>query len=178
MKNLSVTRIEQSGMAIVMAMVFLLVLTVLGITSTNSTILTEKMSQNMRDSISAFEAADSALGDGEAKIQNLTAAPTVVTSCTAAPCNVVWQMNALSNPSTQSNSWWQANGQTYSSSVVNVAQQPMYIIELFSFVPYDLSPTSAAAGRGSYYFRITARGVGLTSNTVVNVQSIYSTQIN
>lgn len=175
MKNKSV---KQKGMAIVMAMVFLLILTVLGITATNSTILTEKMSENMRDMTSAFEAAETALGDGEAQVQAMATAPTVVTSCTASPCNVVWQLNTLPNLATQSNSWWQANARSYSSSVVNVAQQPMYIIELYSFVPYDLSPGSASAGRGSYYFRVTARGIGLTSNTVVNVQSIYSTQIN
>lgn len=177
MKNSSVKN-KQKGIAIVMALVFLLVLTILGITSTNSTILTEKMSQNMRDSTTAFEAAETALGDGEAKIQSLAVAPSTVTSCGVSPCNVVWQLNTLPNLITKSNSWWQANGQTFSSSVANVAQQPMYIIELYSYIPYDLSPTTAANGQGSYYFRITARGVGSTSNTVINVQSIYSTQIN
>lgn len=172
------TNHQQAGMAIVMAMVFLLVLTVLGITATNSSILSEKMNENMRDMTSAFEAAEMALGTGETQIQAMATAPNIITSCTASPCNAVWQLNTLPNLATQTNTWWQTNGQAYSATVANVAQQPTFIIELYSFTPYDLSPNSTASGVGVYYFRVTARGVGLTNNAVATVQSIYSTQIN
>lgn len=165
------------GIALISAIIFLLILTVLGITGVNSTILTEKMSQNMRDMTTSFEAAESALGDGEQWIQAQIAPPAAVTTCTAPPC-AVWQLNVLTTPYKQAASWWQSNAHPLSTTILGLAQQPMYLIELYSFVPYDLSPNSAASGRGYYYYRITARGVGDTVSATTNVQSIYAVQYN
>lgn len=177
MRTLNIINNKQNGMALLMALIFLLVLTVLGITVTSSTILSEKMSQNMRDMTSAFEAAESALGDGESWANNLNTIPTAVSTCSSAPCSV-WQLNVLSTPSAQPMSWWQSNGRAYSTTIPGLASQPRYIVELFSFVPYDLSPNSLASGRGYYYYRITAKGVGTTNSAVASVQSIYATQFN
>lgn len=174
MNTFTSTQHNQSGMAILMAIIFLLVLTVVGITSTNSSILSEKMSYNMKDMVSAFQAAESALSDGEEWLQKSTSAPS---TCSSAPCTV-WQSNIISSPETQTTNWWQTNGQTYSSTIQNVYTQPMYLIEQYSFSSDDLSPESLAAGKGFYYYRITARGVGSTSNATVNLQSIYAIRFN
>lgn len=170
-------QLKQKGMAIIMALVFLLILTVLGITATNSSILSEKMSQNMKDMTGAFQAAESALGDGEDWLHDQGSIPSAVSSCTSSPCNV-WALNSLSTPYLQTSSWWLSNARSYSASIPNAAAQPMYIIELYSFVPYDLSPNTLATGRGYYYYRVTARGMGSTNSAVANVQSIYATQYN
>ena len=50
--------------------------------------------------------------------------------------------------------------------------------ELFGFVPYDLSPSALASGRGYYFYQITARGFGTTNASVANVQSIFAAQFN
>lgn len=174
MKSLIHNQSNQHGMAIIMALVFLLVLTVLGITATNTTILTEKMSQNMRDMTSAFQAGESALGDGEGWLENQTAVPS---TCSAAPCNV-WMVNTPGSSYQQPTSWWQTNGRAFSTTIPGLAVQPRYIIEQYSFVPYDLSPNTLATGKGYFYYRVTARGIGGTTNAIANVQSIYVMRYN
>lgn len=178
MKTLKKIHTNQQGMALIMAIVFLVILTVLGITAMNSSVLSEKMTQNMKDMTGAFQAAESALGDGEMWLGNSTSVPLPVSTCTSPPCRV-WTLNSLgSTLNQQTTTWWQSNAQTYSALIPNAAIQPMYIIELFNFVPYDLSPNSLATGKGYYYYRVTARGIGSTQNAVANVQSIYATKFN
>jgi type IV pilus assembly protein PilX len=178
MKTVKRIHSNQQGMALVMAIVFLLILTVLGIAAMNSSVFSEKMTQNMKDMTGAFQAAESALGDGEKWLGNSTSVPLPVSTCTSPPCSV-WTLNSLgSTLSQQTTTWWQSNAQAYSASIPNAAIQPMYIIELFNFVPYDLSPNSLATGKGYYYYRVTARGIGSTPNAVANVQSIYATKFN
>lgn len=167
---------KEQGIAIVMAIIFLLVLTILCISTTNTSFLAEKMSQNMKDMTTAFEAAESALSDGEQWLKSQATSPSVVSSCTSTPCNVVWQSSVLPTLSAQTNSWWQTNGQLYSATIANAASQPRFIVELLGFTTTDLSPTALASGTGQYYFRVTARGVGRSNNSVVNLQSIYLVQ--
>lgn len=169
--------LKQNGMVLVVGLIFLLVLTIIGITSMSSSVLTEKMTQNMRDTSKSFSAAEASLTDGESWVQQQTATPSAVTACSTPPCQV-WQYNVLGNFYQQPDSWWQAQGSTFSGSLYGVVSQPRYVIEQFSFVPYDLSPDTASKGRGYYYYRITARGSGATSTANSIVQSIYATQFN
>src|SRR3989344_628961 len=59
MKRFSPPR--QRGVALIMALVFLLLLTILGIAALNTTSLEEKMANNVKDRNLAFQAAESAL---------------------------------------------------------------------------------------------------------------------
>ena len=64
---------RQRGMSLFPAMMFLLVLAILGVAALNSTLLQEKMAGNTRDSNMAFQAAEAALRDAEADVaQNVT----------------------------------------------------------------------------------------------------------
>ena len=167
----------QSGMVIIVGLIFLMILTLIGISAMNSTALSEKLTQNLRDSTAAFGAAEASMSDGEAWLQAQVAAPTAVTTCTSSPCNV-WASNTLGTIYTQPTSWWLARAKTFSSTLYGVVAQPQYIIEFHSFVPYELSPDSFGKGQGYYYYRVNARGTGATSNAQVNLQSIYVTQFN
>jgi len=167
----------QQGIVLFVGIMLLLILTLIGISAMNSSVMTEKLTQNIRDTTTAFEAAETALGDGEQWVQSQTSAITAVSACSTAPCHV-WQVNAFGNAFQQSASWWASNALPYSSTLVGVAAQPMYIIEQYSFVPSQLSPDAESKGLGYYYYRITAMGTGLTSNSVSYVQSIYGTQFN
>lgn len=170
-------RRNQRGIVLIAGLIFLVILTIIGITAMSSTALAERMAQNLRDSSAAFEAAEAALSDGESWVNNQTTIPTVTTTCTTPPCTV-WQYNALGSFYQQPSSWWQANGTAFSSSIYGVYQQPRYVIEQYGFVPYDLSPESMSKGRGYYYYQITARGTGPTGTANAVVQSIYATQFN
>jgi type IV pilus assembly protein PilX len=165
------------GIVLITAILLLLILTIIGITAMNSTALTERMTQNLRDSSTAFESSESGLGNGEERINSLTAPPTPVSTCGAPPCTV-WVEGILGNFYTQPDSWWESQGTKYSSTISNVAVQPYYIVEQYGFVPYELSPDAESKGQGYYMYRITARGTGLTDNSHAILQSIYITQFN
>ncbi len=167
----------EQGMVLIVGLIFLMILTLIGVSAMNSTALSEKLTQNLRDTTAAFEAAEASMGDGEAWLQAQVVAPNAVTNCTSAPCTV-WQADTLGNIYQQSNSWWQTQARTFSSTLYGVAVQPQYIIEFQRFVPYELSPGTLGKGQGYYYYRVNARGTGATSNAQVNLQSIYVTQYN
>ena len=170
---------KQRGVVLVAGLIFLVILTIIGITAMGTTALTERMAQNLRDSSIAFEAAEAALGDGEIWVKNQAAATTVTTTtCSASPC-AVWQYGALGTTFyKQPSSWWQANAVAFSSTIPGVYQQPRYVIEQYGFVPYDLSPDSLSKGRGYYYYRVTAWGTGPTGTANSVVQSMFATQFN
>lgn len=168
---------SQKGMVLVVGLIFLMILTLIGVSAMNSTALSEKLTQNLRDTTAAFAAAEASMTDGEAWLKAQTSAPTAVTTCTSSPCNV-WAANSLGTVYQQSSSWWQSNARNFSSTLYGVATQPQYIIELSSFVPYELSPGSLGKGQGYYFYRVNARGTGATANSQVNLQSIYATQFN
>jgi type IV pilus assembly protein PilX len=167
----------QRGIVLVAGLFFLLILTIIGISGLGSSSLTERMTQNMRDSFSSFEAAEAALGNGEAWVQSQTSAPIPVATCSTAPCPV-WEFNALGTFWTQPDSWWSANAVHFASTIVGAYLQPNFIIEEYSFVPYQLSPDAESKGQGYYYYRITARGTGVTDTAHSVVQSMYATQFN
>jgi len=74
---------RQAGMSLFPAMMFLLVLTVLGVSTMNSTLLQEKMTSNTKDSNVAFQAAEAGLRDAEADVtKNITSATTFTSTCT------------------------------------------------------------------------------------------------
>ena len=58
-------RLRQAGIALVVALVFLLVLTILGVTAMQSATLQERMAGNVRDRNVGFQAAEAALRAGE-----------------------------------------------------------------------------------------------------------------
>src|SRR5690606_3767551 len=56
---------RERGAVLIVALVLLLVMTILGVSSLSSTTLQERMAGNLRDSNLAFQAAEAALREGE-----------------------------------------------------------------------------------------------------------------
>ena len=69
-------RHRQHGVALIMAMVFLMILTIIGVTVMSTTSLQEKMAGNVQDKHSAFQAAESALRAAESLVETWAAKPT------------------------------------------------------------------------------------------------------
>jgi type IV pilus assembly protein PilX len=65
----------QRGSALIVSLVFLLLLTILGVTAMRSSVLQERMAGNTRDTNLAFQAAETALRAGE-NILNQNTLPT------------------------------------------------------------------------------------------------------
>jgi len=166
------------GFALVGALTFLLVLTVLGVAMLSTNLSQEKMTYAVSDYNRAFQAADSAVIAGENWLNSLSAQPTPMQSCGTGCTVTLWQLDYPLQTYTTTGSWanfdWSLArdfGYDYSELGVGTARtdtdakllrtnSPLYVIE-------EVGPdrqSSLALGQGRevrrYYYRITARGRG------------------
>lgn len=173
--NRQITR--QRGAALITSLVILLVLTVLGISAMQNSSLQEKIVGNLHDSDLAFQAAETALTSAENDLSAIPSSP-------LAPNNNVYTRDyfitnyppyGLRASANDTATIWNANNATTISAIIpNVSYPPKYIIQFEQFVPDDLDPRTAAQGKGRYYYRITGRGAGTSSNSAVLLQEIYA----
>jgi len=177
------SRHAQRGAVLLVSVVLLFILTFLGLVAMKIATLEEKMSGAAMDKNVAFQAAESALRDGEQDVlNNLTSSSGFSAAC----------MTGLCLPSTtavaicDSISWTGGLPRNYGSytgaaAIPDVLTQPKYIVELLPDLPAgagnSLSSTlrSSSTGGGTA-FRITAVGWGKQSGTQVMLQSIYVKQ--
>lgn len=164
------TKHAQCGTALVMTLVFLVLLTIIGITAINTSTLEEKMASNTKDQNLSFQAAETALRAAEAWVESTTVAADLTTN----------NPNGLYDQPTDGTNIWDtviwsgANVVTYpgvpgapaSGTLGDVTTRPKYIIE--KLLTEALSPGTKIT------VRITARGTGASDSTVSMVQSTYS----
>lgn len=175
-RNHRLHRASQKGVALVMSMVFLLILTLIGVTAMNTSALEERMAGNMVDKNYALQAAESALLAGEQWIINQGVLPVF---------SPPQPNDGLHLPSTgQYPVWYETTGVWTGTDIINyvglgkVKSQPKFIIEYMG-----KSSTGKSKGTGGGYgapsnpeidvFRVTARGTGGTDDAVTMVQSTY-----
>lgn len=168
---------RQGGAALAISLIFLLILTLLGITAMSGSTVQERLAGNQRDLELAFEAAEAALRDAETDLINRTAPPAPVTAaCTGAGSCAVWELNAR-DFTTESETWWQNNAQEYrtagtanlkpSAGSSPLAEDPYYVIEERDFVRDTTQvPTTYGGPSGRYFYRVTARAVGASDDAV------------
>lgn len=159
--TLSPSRSAQHGATLMVAMIFLIVLSLLGIAAVQNNTFQEKMAGNSRDRELAFEAAEAALQDAGANIATLRPGPWDGTAtglytyvATNANDASYWNNAALWDESTKY--------RTPGTTIAQVATQPKYRIEKKT----DIGSTE--------YYRVTARGIGSSANTVVILQAEYT----
>lgn len=165
------------GAVLFVGLMFLLIMTFFGLSAMNATSINARLTQNLQDTLTAFNAAESALGVGEEWVQNQGTPPQGVTTCNTPPCDV-WDEGALANVHLLGSSWWTTQARPFPSAHGLVAAQPLFVVEEFRFVAYDLSPDTYSKGQGYYLYRVTALGTGETLDASTIVQSIYATQFN
>ena len=140
---------RQLGATLIVALIFLSILALLGVTVAQTTQLEERMAGNTRDRDLAFQATEAALK--WASTQNMTALSGGATINTAANDDAVF-WNAFA--------WGGATQLTSAQITVNgLAAYPQIVVE--------------RRGTTNQY-RVTSRGVGATSNTVVILQAEYT----
>lgn len=185
MKNFNQARMpgqrrKQRGAVLVFCLIFLAVLTMMGVSGMESTVLEERMSANMRDHNLAFQAAESALKSAEAWLVAQTTLPITSTDGTTR----VWAENSMDPAASDgrywwdhvniTNTWWTNNG-TAIAGVDDVSAQPRYIIE-----QYRTADTGQSIGIGGgettvprVFHRITSQAVGIAPTTQVSLQSTF-----
>jgi len=158
----------ERGVALITGLIFLVILTLLSVAAMRTTLLEEKMAGNARDIDLAFQSAESALRQGQEELRGavppaLAAGTPRTPRITDGALDAYWI--GTHNWIAQSAVGWQPNG-TFAP--------PRYVIELLD--------VGTASGGGSLgiapqsdqgIYRVTARGVGATANTVVILQTSY-----
>jgi len=185
----------QRGVALLVALMFLIVLTLLGLAVMRGTTLEEKMAGGNRDYNVALQAAEAALRDAENDLKGgLPASRTLSqyvfpitlwgtgtpSGCVAGGLCVINDETIQLYPPSAGFVDWSNSGATSvrygtytgATAISGVAQQPRYILELMQF-----SAGGQNAGQVGpnwlYYVRITARAWGASAQTQVYLQEVY-----
>ncbi len=183
---------KQEGIVLFMSLVMLLLLTMLGVSSIQTTSLQLRMARNANDGNLAFQVAEVALRDGENLLENLNsltdfgvplppgvACPPFVIRVQgyyfeAAPCAA---------PNWKELDWTGDTGFIASTiNVTGVATPPKYIVEHVQTIIADadalnLDNIGDDIGAGqTEVFRVTARGYGATADAQVMIQGTYGKQ--
>ena len=168
---------RQRGAILVFCLVFLSILTVIGTSGMETTVLEERMSSNMRDYTLAFQSAESSLKNAEAWLIAQSLLPITSTNGSTR----VWSEDSMDPSATDGKywwdhanidaAWWAANADAI-AGVAGVAAQPSYIIEEYRTVDNGES-LEFGSTRSRTFHRITGRGVGVNPNTTVRVQSTF-----
>lgn len=162
-------RHKQRGATLIIAMIFMLVLTVIGMAGMDVTFLEEKMAGNMRDRNIAFQAAEAALRDGEDYLDSQVLLPAFDGT------------NGLYAVPTDGTKNWKEVIWTASSAVVSydgpgfdeLSLPAAYIIEdLATATNTDSLEVGDPVDKKRYY-RVTARAQGLSDTTEVILQTVY-----
>lgn len=169
-------QIKQSGATLFVSLILLLILTILGISGMQTTILEEKMAGNFRNSNQAFQSAEAALRSSENWLSAQVSEPIATSTGT----NNVWTLNSV-DPNTnnskewweeQSSSWWNTNGISYTAALSGINTPPRTIIEYKLFQPDTLLTGTGSAPSGLTYYQVTARGTGGNDEAKALLQSV------
>lgn len=183
----------EKGAVLIIALMFVVILTLLGVTAVMTTTMEERMAGNSRDHNVAFQAAEAALRDAESDILCRNAAGTGLctrtipisgqtgamdpsaSSCTnclpgiylpaATSGNPAWVQKSLASGSSDSVAFGAYTG---AGAITGVAIQPRYLIEAIRVFPPGESLTTKI-----YYYRVTTRGFGANANTQVTLQEVF-----
>lgn len=184
------TPYRQHGAALVVSLLFLLIMTVIGVTALQVASLEERISGNLRSRNLAFQAAETALRVGEAdlnkKLTDHPNPPAPAFDCANGlygryQSDMNCDGTADSHPLWQDVDWSSGSGSVVSVPLANVPNPPAYIVQIVSPPVRDnnsgsgsLDVTQSATSSSLCFYRITARGTGSTLASVVILQSIYS----
>lgn len=181
-----ITRKCQRGSVLIISLLFLLILTILGLSSARSSVLQERMAFNTREQTLAFQAAEAALRDAELWLHSLkgnSEPPKPQSSCTSDCYSVpVWTASTPdSNIIDKSHTWWASKGRQHGQALDGTdtdnlstslhAEQPYYLIQeinassMANNMPGTLTQGYQYGTSGPYFYRIVAYGVGKTTYT-------------
>ncbi len=159
-------RTKQSGTALLISLVILVVMTVLGLSAMSNTVLEAKMATNIQQRQIAFQAAEKALRDAEAWLAaNVKTEPDIDTKFSASGALYNAQLSGPLKDLQNTANWNSDAGSVQALGLTNVgSNNPRYIIEYVGKVqraPPDISNSSGRALDPRFHaFKITAMGYG------------------
>lgn len=161
---------KQNGLALIVSLIMLLLMTLLAVSSMRTTILEEKMAGNYKDRNTAFQAAEAGIRAGEGYLRTTMVLPTFDGSTAglyqpATPPNMaVWQTVDWTDI---------VNEVVAYVGLSEVAEQPNYIIEELQPVAEPGGTLEVGTALENRFYRVTSQAVGGTETAVVMLQSTY-----
>lgn len=179
-------RNNQQGAALIVALIMLVIMTMLGLSAMNTSVVEERMAGNLRNKQLSFDAAEAAVREGEGLItcdgcvhaeiepKDGVASPGLHEIETDPDLSDWWQKGVWWNPdhSHTPDTKWQARAD---DDISGVSAQPEYIIEHLGPEWRDPACDLDHEGKDECYrqsYRITARGWGMNTDAVSVIQTI------
>ncbi len=169
----------QRGMALFISLVLLLVLTIAGVSSVQTTSLEQRMARNTHDSVLAFQSAESALREAEQALAAADPDPTTIPTGGAGgywPVSPFGVLPHWADPTV----WTGAGSVVVTNTIAGVESQARYIIEYVATIEQSNARNEVGRGYGSNIppefiniYRITALGVGGSDSARVFLQSTF-----
>lgn len=162
---------RQDGVALIMTLIFLVLLTMIGVSSVRVSSLEGRMAGSTADRYRAFQAAEATLRDCEAALQAATLPAFNNTGG-------YYQAAATGTSPRWKTVDWSSSTATllYSGSFSGVASKPRCIIEELPSIQLSTPGGSLRAGLPQPdlgVYRVTARGTGVIGDTVVMLQTMF-----
>lgn len=169
-------RRKQSGVALIMSLILLVLMTLLGLAAIRGVTQQERMAANSQSRNVSFQAAEKTLRDIEAAIE--AASPRITQ--TAGTCATVSALMVCGPPAASDTPRWRdasfnswANWNTIGTGALAIT--PQYFVEYLGN-SYSCNPADAGAINNCYRYRITARAGGSGGRAMVMLQSVYATE--
>lgn len=164
-------RRQQKGIALVVALVLLVIMTLVGLNSMRSVTLEERMTGHTFDRSLSFQAAEAALREAEAFVEANKPSPAALSACISGICGSPAPTATPRWLDDTFNSWRTAaqieNG--------NIDITPQYFVEYLG-ATYACDPNSPASATTCRRYRVTARSNAGNDRASVVLQSIYATE--
>lgn len=162
---------KQSGAVLIVGLIMVLVLSVVVIASSQTTILQQKMTSNLRDKELAFQSAETALRAGEHFLNNTT--ETALKAIVFDGSSAGYLNYNISRSLTKETDWQNLNTKESPHSGFQVKEKPVYIIENISGIKPLGGSLQAALPVDSLYYRVTAKAKGGTDASLAILQTVY-----
>lgn len=182
---LSIALPRQSGATLVIALIFLVVLSLLGISVAGNNTLQERMAGNTRQRDLAFQAAEHARRTADAWIAAQTSSTVEAEIGDKFVVDISDNTKANFGHDNDQAYWtgyWTAaacnpaadydGSPPRPAALAGVSSQPCYVIEKMPD-SVEANPSPPPATKTFHYYRVTARGVGQDANAAVIVQTMY-----
>lgn len=179
------TQNRQTGAALIISLIILLLLTIIGVTGMKTTVLEERMAGNMRDKELAFEAAEAALREAEAFMETVF----TVGAFNADGSDGLYDDSILDIWTAVD--WTNSDVGNTNEAIPAPTALPYggatgsYVVQYIADSEEDdisgghnlINIGQGTGGGSTSIFRITVRGTGPSGNAVVVLQSIYGRQL-
>lgn len=164
-------RRQQEGAVLVVGLIFLALLTLIGVTAFSVATQEERMAGNTRDRLRAFEAAEAALRECERYISDPI--PPLF-SADGATDPGMYDTPAPGAPEKWEAIDWGSEPTRQLSNIGSVAEQPRCIVQRLARVRAGSASLRAELPHpAAYAYQVTARGVGANRSTAVVLQSSF-----